>query len=459
MSHQSDRQQPRGSDPILPAILDFVEETEETFFHAIITDVDPMVPSFKLSPTFTLYLAARYRASTHYKPELSPTERAHKLTLMLTNIAAMIQHVIRERAMDAASLSLWLANGSELLHLLKNDRHIGPFSLNAQSILANSVQIAFSSLIHCVSIELESALRQFMSDADEAGKEVPLIQIFTNIMSLLRVCRVNPALTIQLFSHLFHSINATCFNSLVANNKLCARWFGRRLKSRLCVLEAWTEDQGLDLAGQCHLTTITQAAHLLQAPKYNAKDLSVLSPNCLKLNSLQVRALLQKYQSAADEPRLTSDLIESVVRMAETVADALIRAMGGDIRLEEEPLLALDLLLPEDGYICELIRNIPPGLTEFLAPLQKEGLCRFAAQPKSSGFWNIYMIDMYHHNMRSPSAMSNRSAGYPAGQVAHYASQPVVQTIKLHKSRNGMGLSIVAARVCFLKFFFFSFFF
>lgn len=91
---QNDRQ-PRGTDPILPAVLEFLEETEETFFHAVITDVEPSAPQFKLAPTYTLYLAARYRASTHYRPELQPTERAHRLTVMLANVASMIQRVIQ----------------------------------------------------------------------------------------------------------------------------------------------------------------------------------------------------------------------------------------------------------------------------------------------------------------------------------------------------------------------------
>jgi hypothetical protein len=57
---------------------------------------------------------------------------------------------------------------------------------------------------------------------------------------------------------------------------------------------------------------------------------------------------------------------------------------------------------------------------------------------------------------RSPSAMSNRSGGYPPPQ-----QEPEIQVIKLNKSNNGMGLSIVAAKVsiytmlcfaCFLQF-------
>lgn len=376
--------------------MEFLEETEEAFLHAVITDVEPSAPQFKLAPTYTLYLAARYRASTHYRPELQPTERAHRLTVMLANVATMIQRVIQERYMDALSLALWLANGSELLHMLKSDRHVGAFSTRAQDILADAVQTAFESLVRCVSLELTPAMSQFMADADEPAKEAGVLQIFSNTMTLLRRCRVNAALTIQLFSHLFHAINATAFNALVSNGNLCVRWFGRRLKARLNALETWAERQGLELASQCHLATIMQATHLLQAPKYNAEELATLSSTCFKLNSLQVRALLQKYQPAADEPRLPAELIENVVRVAESVADTLARADGREIRLEEEVTLALTLLLPEDGYSCEVIRGVPPGLAEFLAPLQRDGLCRMAPQVTSSGYWTIYMID--HHN-------------------------------------------------------------
>ncbi|XP_011145537.2 afadin isoform X7 [Harpegnathos saltator] len=436
--------QPRGADPILPAVLEFLEETEETFLHAVITDVEPSAPQFKLAPTYTLYLSARYRASTHYRPELQPTERAHRLTVMLANVATMIQRVIQERYMDASSLAFWLANGSELLHMLKSDRHVGAFSTRAQDILTDAVHTSFGSLVRCVTLELAPAMTQFMADADEPAKEAGVLQIFSNSMALLRRCRVNAALTIQLFSHLFHAINATAFNTLVSNGNLCVRWFGRRLKARLNALETWAERQGLELASQCHLATIMQATHLLQAPKYNAEELATLSSTCFKLNSLQVRALLQKYQPAADEPRLPAELIENVVRVAESVADTLARSDGREIRLEEEPVLGLALLLPDDGYSCEVIRGVPPGLAEFLAPLQRDGLCRMAAQPTSSGHWTIYMID-HHNNLRSPSAMSNRSGGYTS-HITQNQAQPEIHVIKLHKSTNGMGLSIVAAK-------------
>lgn len=47
--------------------------------------------------------------------------------------------------------------------------------------------------------------------------------------------------------------------------------------------------------------------------------------------------------------------------------------------------------------------------------------------------------------------MSNRSgSGYSCNAGGPNSSQPEIHVIKLHKSTNGMGLSIVAAKVRFL---------
>lgn len=51
-----------------------------------------------------------------------------------------------------------------------------------------------------------------MLDANEAT--APTLQALAAAIVLLRRCRVNAALTIQLFSHLFHYINAVCFNKV-----------------------------------------------------------------------------------------------------------------------------------------------------------------------------------------------------------------------------------------------------
>ena len=144
-------------------------------------------------------------------------------------------------------------------------------------------------------------------------------------MSLLRRCRVNAALTIQLFSQLFHHINMWLFNKLVLqpNMNLCTSSWGHRLKRRLTKIEVWAEKQGLELAADCHLARIIQAAHLLQAPKDSVDEISSISSSCFKLNSLQLRALLENYRPTNMERAIPQDLINNVVQIAQNTADHL----------------------------------------------------------------------------------------------------------------------------------------
>lgn len=90
-------------------------------------------------------------------------------------------------------------------------------------------------------------------------------------------------------------------------------------------------------------------------------------------------------------------------QVAESTVDEAIRADGRHIRVEEEPLIGLAFILPEDGYSCDIVRGIPTGLVDFLTPLSP--LCRLTPNPSAAGYWTIYFQDP----MRSPSAMSGRS--------------------------------------------------
>lgn len=165
---------------------------------------------------------------------------------------------------------------------------------------------------------------------------------------------------------------------------MCTSIWGKALSDRLSLLELWAEKQGLELAADCHLAKINQCAEFLQAPKTNVTEVQQLACSCFRLNSLQMGALL----SQETIPRA---LIDATVRMAESVADELTRADGREIRLEESPDLPLALLLPVDGFSCDVVRGIPAGLVDFLSPYQVAGMCRLASQPTSIGLWTVYM--------------------------------------------------------------------
>jgi len=85
------------------------------------------------------------------------------------------------------------------------------------------------------------------------------------VISMLLRARVNAALTIQLFSQLFHFINMSLFNRLVsADSPFCSRTVGRLLLRRLRYVEDWAEKQGLELAAECHLARVIQVSYSVQ---------------------------------------------------------------------------------------------------------------------------------------------------------------------------------------------------
>lgn len=87
------------------------------------------------------------------------------------------------------------------------------------------------------------------------------------------------------------------------------------------------------------------------------------------------------------------------------------------------------------------------------------GLCRLTLQPTSLGYWTIYMSDQ--DVLGPPGAPEQAGPVRPQGPPRPSPPEvrgdgrggprppegPQVATITLHKSSNGMGLSIVAARV------------
>ena len=113
-------------------------------------------------------------------------------------------------------------------------------------------------------------LFNFLGGRRRHGKPTVSDILFTlsSAMSLLRRCRVNAAITIQVFSQLFHYINMWIFNKLVLQPQLglCTRDWGHRLRRRLGRVETWAQKQGLELAADCHLCRVVQVSGWIHGP-------------------------------------------------------------------------------------------------------------------------------------------------------------------------------------------------
>uniref|UniRef100_A0A8C9WGF9 Afadin, adherens junction formation factor n=1 Tax=Scleropages formosus TaxID=113540 RepID=A0A8C9WGF9_SCLFO len=380
----------------LPASIEFRENSEDAFLSAIINYTNSSTVHFKLSPTYVLYMTCRYVMSSQYRPDMSPAERTHKVIAVVNKMVSMTEGVIQKQKNIAGALAFWMANASELLNFIKQDKDLSRITLDAQDVLAHLVQMAFKYLVHCLQSDLNNYMPAFLEDPEEQNPQRPKIEdvlhTLTGAMSLLRRCRVNAALTIQLFSQLFHFINMWLFNKLVteADSGLCSHYWGAILRQQLSHIEAWAEKQGLELAADCHLSRIVQATTLLTMDKYSMQDVQNIHNTCFKLNSLQLNALLSNYHCAPDEPYIPPELIDHVVAVAENTADELARSDGREVQLEEDPDLQLPFLLPEDGYSCDVVRNIPNGLQEFLDPLCQRAFCRLTPHSRSPGTWTVY---------------------------------------------------------------------
>lgn len=412
----------RGTDHILPAILEVWESIEDHFLNIIINRVDPMHVQFKLCITYTFYMVTRYRASTYFRPDILPEDRATLLITFCHKYTELFRNTVEEHKYNQDYLAFWMANASELLNFLKNDKHLRAFTFESQDTLSQAVHAAFNYLVLCQHQDLHAALTTFVNDIVDAS-EAPinnmtskLINVLSDSMTLLRRYRVNAALTIQLFSQIFHFINMWLFNKVIGTpeQNYCSAHFGHRLKNCLMQIELWAEKQGLELAAECHLTRIVQTAQFLTMNKIGKDELNNLVTNFYKLNSMQLRALFERYQPMSDEMPFTAEHIDNVIKIARKTTDELIVGEGREIRLEEEPDLQLPFLLPEYGYSCDIVRGIPTGLADFVHTLELSRICKLTTQPSSIGYWTIYFIDF---NLEETLAKERELASSRAGSV------------------------------------------
>jgi hypothetical protein len=478
-----------GGEPGLPGLLEFSEEAEKNLL-ATICSTNQSICQFKLAPVYTLYMMLRYRLSQKYKPDLTLNEKLSTISLLIHKMVNYIREAVDMNHLDRGVLPYWLANSSELLYFLKQDVHLSQISFDAQEALADCVQITFKYLVNIMQQQFDAVLGAFFDPSDhvddlnidldshniqQTSQEFSsnnrpsikhVIQVLNQTMSLLRGSRVNAALTIQLFSQLFHYISMWLFNKLVGKDQrigLCSKYWGEKLLRRLSKIQLWAERQGLELAADCHLQRIMQSAFFLQASKCDPQELSNISSNCFSLNSIQLKYLLKNYLLGPNEPPLNIQLCNNLISIAQNTADEVIKQEGRLVQLEEELDLQLPFLLPEDGHSCEIIKGLPSGLLDFLEGLQNSGLCWLWQNTQGPGSWKKFMSkdsailqQQQKKQQQSPAqnipvAIQPQNSSPIPQQPLQKTSQPVLNEpqivkIRLNKKNGGLGLSIVAAK-------------
>ncbi|CAF0761282.1 unnamed protein product [Adineta steineri] len=455
---------------VLPGLLEVPVETENRFIHAIFENYPLNNIQFRLSPVYTLYMALRHRLSPYGKPNFPLVQKQETIIQLLYRIEDMISKKIEECHEHGGYLAYWIANTSELLYFIKQDRDISKISHDIQDRLAECVQRLFRYLTQLVQNELDKYLISFTNPQDDVEHDIyiafeensstnvklsdlrwltldinsnnyhqatlgDILATLSSIMDLLRKCRVNAALTIQMFSQIFHYINTWLFNRMVCcpELKLCSHFWGEKLALRLKSISDWAQRQGLELASDCHLTKVNQICLLLQSPKRDAHDVQqLISNNTFKLNSIQIKQILNNYVSNRNEIPISPTFSQALLAAAYKHVDENLRREGVLVQLAEEPELNLPFLLPEDGYTCENLRGIPQQLFEFIEPMSRSSLCRLFTNPHSLGMWTEFMQTP---NVENVLTNNNNTEGNQS-----------VETVILNKKGNSLGLSIVAAK-------------
>jgi afadin len=62
---------------------------------SVILDVNSSGTQFKLAPTYTSYMAVRYCISGGYRPDMSPHDRAHRVTGLVKKISQLVHQAVQ----------------------------------------------------------------------------------------------------------------------------------------------------------------------------------------------------------------------------------------------------------------------------------------------------------------------------------------------------------------------------
>lgn len=433
--------------PTLPALLEVADNAEDEFIRRVVNSETERL-QFRLTPAFLVYMAARYYLSPFHRGSAADDQRRHRVRMFFLKVSERFRMISKDYRLASESMAFWLANSSELLNIMKQDKELAVITAGEpQQILTDAVESSFDLL--CVNLKdrlrltINSFIDTRVSDRAACSETIAALD---DTMRLLRRCRLNIALTIQLFSQLFHFINAYLFNWLVspAGSTYCSTAFGVRLRTRLRAIHEWAEQQGLELAAVCHMDRIQQAVTLLTTPK-GMDQIANLGTTCYKLNSIQVRYLLEHIVLDVGEESVARELVESVVRLAETLADDMAKQDGTGVQLEEQLTLQLPFLLPQDGYSIDLLRAVPPSMAEYVTNLQSQGICCMVPQPSASGSWTVHfnddipndpVLNDYPQDNRSVQMSSLPRSGLQNSRESHFV--PVPESSSSFSSRNAV---------------------
>ena len=70
---------------------------EDAFLAAALGDVNIEKLPFKYIPTYIVYMSARHKLNSAYRPDMSANERLHQLTVFIDKVANVVYQIVQVR--------------------------------------------------------------------------------------------------------------------------------------------------------------------------------------------------------------------------------------------------------------------------------------------------------------------------------------------------------------------------
>jgi len=83
---------------LLPATVEYREDTEDDFVRLVLSDINVDALEFKLTPTYVVYMAIRYKLMHDFRPPHHANDhrqRAHVVGAFAAKVANMTYHTIQ----------------------------------------------------------------------------------------------------------------------------------------------------------------------------------------------------------------------------------------------------------------------------------------------------------------------------------------------------------------------------
>ena len=125
------------------------------------------------------------------------------------------------------------------------------------------------------------------------------------------------------------------------------------------------------------ITTLSgslQATILLVCPKYSPADVKFASSIDL-LNSKQIEVILDNYRLCKGEPTLSPEFATHLITSAKMKRDKLLVRDKGRVVVDEDTNFVpfAVFVLPEMGYMGQVVQGIPQGLLDYTKPFVNMG--------------------------------------------------------------------------------------